>query len=120
MAVILLVEDDADLRFLYAHRLRREGHEVVTASEGAEALHRARVERPDCVVLDIEMEGMDGIETLGRLHRRDGSIPVLLHTAHPGYRADYRTWAAEEWVDKGDGPEALVARVRDVLRRSSV
>jgi two-component system response regulator MprA len=115
MAAVLVVEDEADLRILYEYALRKEGYEVVAVSGGWEAVAVVQQNRPDLVVLDIRMPELDGLKALRRILRIDGTIPVLIHSAYPEYRTDFRTWGAEDFVDKGAGIGALKSRIREVL-----
>jgi CheY-like chemotaxis protein len=115
MAMILLVEDEKNQRLLFEQELREEGHEVVSAAGGREALERVDESRPDLVVLDICMPAMDGIETLGQMLSRDNTIPVILHTAYSGYRDNFMTWSADAYVVKSSDLTALKQTVHEVL-----
>ena len=66
--------------------LERDGHEVTLASSGPEGLESLKKSRPDLIVLDISMPGMDGIETLGKVLAQDRSLPVILNTAYSNYK----------------------------------
>lgn len=82
---LLLVDDEEDFRRAAATALKRRGFTVVEASSGQEALERVRLERPDLVVLDLKMAGMDGIETLRRIREVESSLPVLILTGHGSF-----------------------------------
>jgi CheY-like chemotaxis protein len=71
MARLLVVDDDKNLRLLYEQELQEEGHEVVLAGSGPEALDYLKSKRPDLIILDISMAGMVGIEALGKILARD-------------------------------------------------
>src|SRR5262245_7490911 len=81
---ILLVEDDFDTRYVLSLMLRTEGYEVVTAADGEGALSVAIEQKPDLVVADIALPGINGIELMKRMKRRDdtSSIPVFAITAY--------------------------------------
>lgn len=79
---ILLVDDDPDLLRLLTMRLGAAGYRVQTAASGEEALSRIRVERPQAVVTDMRMDGMDGMALFGRIHETDPALPVIMLTAH--------------------------------------
>lgn len=81
---VLVVEDNPDLRRLYAIGLNRHGYKVKLASNGAEALDRVEHERPDVILLDIVMPVMSGLELLEKISGRDDvpSIPVVVITGH--------------------------------------
>ncbi len=80
---VLLVDDDDDLRMLGQLSLRRRGWEVVVAADGPEALEAARRELPDAILLDVQMPGWDGPETLAALRQEPAcaAIPVVFLTA---------------------------------------
>lgn len=95
---VLLVDDDEGLRDLYREELEDEGHKVLTAKNGKEALQKLEKGKPDMIVLDIIMPKMDGMEALGRIIGKDKTIPVILHTSHPGYQEDFMSWAADAYL----------------------
>jgi DNA-binding response OmpR family regulator len=115
MKRVLLVEDESNQRLLYERELTKEGYEVVLAEDGKEALDKLREQRPDLVVLDLCMPGMDGIETLGKVLSRDNTIPVILHTAYSSYKDNFMTWSADAYVVKSADLGELKAKIRDVL-----
>ena len=79
---ILLVDDDPDLLQLISLRLTSAGYTVTTANGGEEALRKLAARRPNLVITDLRMEGMDGLELFERIRRDAPSLPVLLLTAH--------------------------------------
>ncbi|OXY80443.1 sigma 54-interacting transcriptional regulator [Oceanimonas doudoroffii] len=81
-ARILLVDDDASLLKLLGLRLKSEGFEVATATSGAEALEWLERERPDLVLSDLRMDGMDGLALFDRIQRQHVGLPVVIMTAH--------------------------------------
>ena len=115
MKRVLLVEDEANQRLLYERELSNEGYEVVLAEDGKEALLKLKEQRPDLVVLDLCMPGMDGIETLGKVLSRDNTIPVILHTAYSSYKDNFMTWSADAYVVKSADLGELKAKIRDEL-----
>jgi DNA-binding response OmpR family regulator len=115
MAKVLIVDDEPHLRLLYETELRRAGFETMTASNAAQGLEFVDTMRPDLVVLDIRMAGMDGIEALQRILERNNSIPVVLNTAFSSYRDNYLTWAADAYVTKSSDVTELVSTVKNLL-----
>jgi two-component system response regulator (stage 0 sporulation protein F) len=113
---ILVVEDEKNLRALYEEELSAEGYEVVVAGSGEEALEILETSRPDLVVLDIRMPGMDGIEALGRILGKDRSIPVVINTAYSSYKNNFMTWAANAYVVKSSDLSELKATIRKLLQ----
>ncbi len=115
MSKILIVDDEPHLRLLYETELRRAGYETMTASNAQQGLEFVETMKPDLVVLDIRMAGMDGIEALQRILERDNSIPVVLNTAFSSYRDNYLTWAADAYVTKSADITELVKTVDELL-----
>ncbi len=118
MAKILIVDDEAALLKVYAEELSAEGHEVVSARDGKEALKLLSAEKPQLVIMDIRMPQMDGVETLVAMLGKNRTIPVILHTAHPEYRENYMTWGAEAFVLKSSDLGPLKKKVREILQRN--
>ncbi|MFN8506534.1 MAG: response regulator transcription factor [Dehalococcoidia bacterium] len=119
-AKVLVVEDEETLLFTLAHNLRREGYTVITASRGDDALKLAREAKPDLVVLDVMLPGLDGMQVC-RLLRRDTAIPIIMLTAlgGEGDRVAGLDTGADDYVPKPFGMRELLARVRALLRRTA-
>lgn len=81
-ARILVVDDDPSLRRLLGMRLNSSGYQVDTAADGESALGHIAAQRPDLVITDLRMNGMDGMALFDRIRRRDPTLPVLILTAH--------------------------------------
>ena len=116
---ILVVDDDAKIVELVKLYLTRDGYGVITASDGNEALRLARETRPDLIVLDIMLPGINGLE-ICRALRNESSVPIILLTAKTT-EADRITGldlGADDYVTKPFSPKELTARVRAVFRRT--
>lgn len=119
-STILVADDERNILELCRLYLTKEGYTVETASDGQDALDRARRVKPDLVVLDIMMPKVDGIEVLRRL-RKEGTTPVIMLTAR-GDDVDRVVGleiGADDYVTKPFNPRELVARVKAVLRRTT-
>ena len=112
---ILIVDDEANQRMLYASTFRDEGYEVLEASDGIEAIEKVRTRSPDLVVLDISMPGMDGIETLGKILSRESKIPVVINTAYGRYKDNFMSWSADAYVVKSADLTELKRSVHELL-----
>ena len=117
-AQILLVEDDPSIREVTALGLRAAGFTVTTAADGVEGLDRWRADRPDLVLLDVMLPGLDGLEVC-RAIRRESTTPIVMLTAR-GDTIDVVVGlesGADDYVRKPFEMPELVARVRAALRR---
>lgn len=117
--VILIVDDDPHMLNIMKRSLELEGYRVVTAESGEKALEVLSVERPDLVLLDIALTGIDGHETCRRI-RELSTVPVLMISARDSTEEKSKAFAsgADGYITKPFGPKELVARVRAVLRRT--
>src|SRR5664279_741341 len=116
---VLVVDDEAPLARLVADYLARDGLQVAVTGDGLDALERARRDRPDVVVLDLGLPGMDGVDVCRQL-RTFSDCFVLMLTAR-GEELDKLTGlavGADDYMTKPFSPRELVARVRVLLRRS--
>ena len=118
-ARILVVDDEAQLVRVLRGYLERAGFSVLTAYDGREALRIALQERPDLVVLDLMLPGMDGLDVCRAL-RRESGIPIIMLTARveETERIIGLELGADDYVTKPFSPREIVARVRAVLRRT--
>jgi two-component system alkaline phosphatase synthesis response regulator PhoP len=120
---ILVVDDEEDILELFRFNLTKEGFAVVCAASGEEALKSALSSRPDLILLDLLLPGMDGLEVARRLKHdvTTQEIPVIMVTAK-GEEADIVTGlevGAEDYITKPFSRKVLIARVRAVLRRKA-
>lgn len=115
---ILVVDDEPSILNLVSAYLRPEGYEVYTAADGPSALKAARAYKPDMVVLDIMLPGMDGIEVLSHL-RRESDVYVIMLTAKTEETDKIvgLSVGADDYVTKPFSPRELVARIKAALRR---
>lgn len=116
---VLVVEDEETLLFTLAHNLKREGYRVITATRGDDGLALARSSRPDLILLDVMLPGVDGMQ-ICRLLRRDTSVPIIMLTAlgGEGERVAGLDTGADDYIAKPFGMRELLARVRALLRRT--
>ena len=118
---ILVVDDEPTIAEVVARYLERAGYETRTAADGPSAVAAATIRRPDLVVLDIMLGGLDGLEVMRRIHDdAEERVPVILLTAK-GEESDRLVGlrqGADDYVVKPFSPRELVARVDAVLRRT--
>ena len=119
MQTVLVVDDEPKIVQLARDYLEHAGFAVLTAGDGPSALHAARTRRPDLVVLDLGLPGIDGLEVM-RSIRTTGPTPIVVLTARDTELDKLLglELGADDYVTKPFSPRELVARVRAVLRRS--
>src|SRR3954454_13141561 len=119
---VLVVDDESTIAEIVARYIERAGFKAYQAMDGFEALRLAELHRPDLVVLDLMLPGVDGIEVMRRLHERPGKrVAVILLTAR-GEESDRLVGlrhGADDYVVKPFSPAELVARVGAIMRRVS-
>src|SRR5512142_1898194 len=118
MAKILVVDDEPSITNLVSAYLKPEGYEVYTAADGNAGLKAARAHKPDILVLDVMLPGIDGIELLSRL-RRESDVYVIMLTARTEETDKIvgLSMGADDYVTKPFSPRELVARVKAAARR---
>lgn len=119
-STVLILEDDPHTVEVVQLYLRRDGHHVLSATDGIAGLSLAREAQPDLIILDLMLPGMDGLE-ICRILRQESDVPIVMLTA----RADEEDrlagldLGADDYVTKPFSPRELAARIRAVLRRSA-
>ena len=116
---ILVVDDDAPIRRMLDRALRAEGYAVTTAEGGGDALVSIDQSAPDLVVLDVGMDGLDGLAVCRRIRKKGLSLPVLMLTARDDVpdRVAGLDAGADDYLVKPFATDELLARVRALLRR---
>ncbi len=120
--LVLVVEDDADIRELLWRYLEKEKYQLLLAKDGEEGLERAEGQKPDLIILDLMLPKQDGLSVLRQLRKSEATaaIPVLILTAK-GDEADRIVGlelGADDYVTKPFSPREVAARVKALLRRS--
>ena len=120
LARILVAEDETSLNDLLQDALRMNGYETISAKHGLEALRLIREQKPDLVILDINMPQLDGFGVIEKLRNENNNVPVIVLTARD--QKDDKSigfgLGADDFVTKPFGLEELLMRVSAVLRRS--
>ena len=119
-ALILVVDDEPQIRRVMRTTLSAQGYAIVEARDGAEALEKLRSERPDLVLLDVNMPVMNGLETCREI-RRGSDVGIIMLTVRNSEQDKVRALdaGADDYVVKPFGIQELLARVRAVLRRGA-
>ena len=118
---ILLIEDEEDILDLVHYNLAKEGYRVTCAATGEDGLKAARAEKPDLILLDLMLPGIDGLEVCRVLKREEETreLPIIMLTAK-GEESDIVTGlelGADDYVTKPFSPRVLISRARAVMRR---
>ena len=119
-AKILVVDDEPQIRRVLRATLSSEGYTIVEARDGEAALAEFRRERPDLVLLDMNMPGLDGLATCREL-RAGSNVPIIMLTVRSSEKDKVRSLdaGADDYVTKPFSMEELLARIRAALRRTS-
>ncbi len=122
MTTVLVVDDDTRLLNMLRRTLAYEGFNVVTAADGSAALAQAKVHRPDVIVLDWMMPGLDGIGVMKQLREAEDKTLILMLTARDAVedRVEGLESGADDYLVKPFAPAELVARIHALLRRPAV
>ena len=117
---VLVVDDEPSIVDVVSMALRHHGFEVATVQTGAEALAQVRDWRPHAIVLDVMLPDMEGFEVAQRLAQQRAEVPILFLTARDNTSDKVRglTSGGDDYVTKPFSLEELVARLRNILRRS--
>ncbi|MBF0706279.1 response regulator transcription factor [Alkalihalobacillus hwajinpoensis] len=116
---ILVVDDEISILTLLQFNLEQAGYEVVTAENGAEALEVVIEEKPNCIILDLMLPEMDGLEVCKELRQRHIHTPVLMLTAKDDEfdKVLGLELGADDYMTKPFSPREVVARIKAILRR---
>jgi FixJ family two-component response regulator len=116
---IFVVDDDAAVRDSLGLLLQSEGYAVETYGSATEFLAHCRPEEAGCLILDISMPGMDGLELQKALARQGMSLPIIFLTGRGDYSVAKRAFmaGAVAFLDKPPDPDALLAKVRAAIRQ---
>ena len=120
-SLIVVIEDERDIQDMIAYNLQREGYEVVTAERGDEGLALVQDKRPDLIILDLMLPGLDGLSVCQsiRLDTTTQEIPIIVLSAK-SEEADIVIGlglGADDYIPKPFSPKELLARVKAILRR---
>lgn len=117
MSRLLIVDDEQDIRHLYAEELAEEGYQVDTAGTCSAAAEMLRARPYDLVVLDIQMPGESGLQMLQSIVRESPGVGVILCTAYSCYKDDFSSWLADAYVVKSSDIDELKDEIRRVLEK---
>ncbi|HIJ87607.1 MAG TPA: response regulator [Desulfuromonadales bacterium] len=120
MSRLLVVDDEANIRLLYAEELKDEGYDVVTAGSSSEAAEKLQSNVFDLAVLDIKLKNESGIDLLQRLVKERHDMPVILCSAFSCYKDDFSAWLADGYVVKSGDLTELKQEIARVLAKKAL
>jgi DNA-binding response OmpR family regulator len=112
---ILVVDDEEHMLRLYEKEFSDDGYQVKTATGAEEALKIAQKGQVDLVVLDIKMEGKNGLEILSDFRRINKDLPIILNSAYSTYKSDFQSWLADAYLVKSSNLEELKKTIRELV-----
>ncbi len=115
MKKVLIADDELGIRKLYERELKKEGYDVRFATNGQEAIQMVREDRPDVIVMDIRMPGMDGIEAMSRILEENNELPVIINTAYSSYKDNFLSWSADAYLTKSADLSELKGTIRSII-----
>jgi DNA-binding NtrC family response regulator len=118
MAHLLVVDDEGDIRHLYAAELEDEGHSVVTCGNINDASEQLHHQVFDLVILDVQLDQESGLGLLQQIAREQENTPVILCTAYSCYKDDFSSWLADAYVVKSSNLDELKNEVRRILEKT--
>lgn len=113
MPRILIVDDAANLRFLYRIELEAEGYEIIAVESGTKALEVLAREKIDAVVLDLLLPDCFGLELLDKILAWQRQLPLVINTAYDQFRDNFQTWGAEAFIVKSSD----LSELKEVLQQ---
>ena len=113
---ILVVDDEVSLAKLYEKELTEEGFNVLLAESGEKALRMAQDNKIDLMVLDIKMQGKDGLEVLNEFRQKNADTPVILNSAYSTYKDDFSSWLADAYIVKSSNLDELKIKIHELVK----
>ncbi|MDQ7053740.1 MAG: response regulator [candidate division KSB1 bacterium] len=118
MKKILILDDEPHLRELYRKELQAHGYLVATASHLHEAEKTIRAQKVDLVILDLKLDNEFGFDFFHSVLSRKKDIKVIIHTAYPMFKSDFRSWGADAFLVKSSNVTELLQTVGRLLTQA--
>lgn len=114
MKTILVVEDEKNLRTLYSQELEALGYQVIAAADGRAAREQARNRQVDLAIVDIKLNGENGLEVVRDLMQENRNLKIILNSAYSTYMSDFTSWSADAYLVKSSDLSQLKMKVREL------
>ncbi|MCG3158814.1 MAG: Response regulator ArlR [bacterium] len=119
MKTILVVEDEKNLRLLYSQELKALGYHVITAADGQSAREQTRNCKVDLAIVDIKLNGENGLDVLRDLMEENRELKVILNSAYSTYMSDFTSWSADAYLVKSSDLSQLKKKVRELTAQEN-
>jgi CheY-like chemotaxis protein len=119
MKKILVVEDDEGVSLLLKEELADEGYYVERAANGKEAMDACEKLQPDLITLDLKMPVMDGLEFLDAYRMKNSETPIVICTAYPEFKQNFKVWASDAYIVKSGDTTQLKKAIKGLLSRTT-
>lgn len=110
-----MVDDEELILKLYRKEFVEDGYQVKTAKSAEEAIKMVREEEVNLLILDIKIEGKNGVELLSDFRRINRDLPIILNSAYSTYKSDFRSWLADAYLVKSSNLEELKKTIRELI-----
>jgi DNA-binding response OmpR family regulator len=110
-----VVDDEELILKLYSKEFVEEGYQVKTARSAEEAINMVQEGEVNLVILDIKIEGKNGVELLSDFRRINRDLPIILNSAYSTYKSDFRSWLADAYLVKSSNLEELKKTIRELI-----
>ena len=120
MVTILCVEDYKNQLLLYELELSFEGYNIITATDGKEAVEKVQEQPPDLIVMDINLPRMNGLDAMQRIKSINRDIPVIINTAFNNYKNRYSALSADAYIVKSGDLTELKNKIRELLNKKTL
>ncbi len=119
MKTILVVEDEKNLRTLYSQELEALGYQVIATADGRDAREQTRNRRVDLAIVDIKLNGENGLEVVRDLMQENRHLKIILNSAYSTYMSDFTSWSADAYLVKSSDLSQLKTKVRELTSQEN-
>lgn len=119
MKTILVVEDEKNLRTLYSQELEALGYQVIATADGRAAREQTRNRQVDLAIVDIKLNGENGLEVVRDLMQENRNLKIILNSAYSTYMSDFTSWSADAYLVKSSDLSQLKTKVRELTAQEN-